>query len=217
MRFLMAAVSTVLGLSVVIAAALYIPGQPVFAQADGIKTQRHFKIERPADLTAADALVLYEKIGKNMARGYAASGNEAAASYRKWRRYNSAPYRSATHGNRYVNNYGNAKAARYGKLKNGDSLPQGAVLVKDSFTVTGDGDVFGGALFTMEKLAPGTRPEYADWRYVMVMPDGSLFGDSQGETAGKVAFCDGCHKAVAETDRLFFIPKPYRRVFLQDN
>ncbi len=178
--------------------------------------KRHFKIERPANLSAAEALAIYANIADDMARGYAVSRELAAERFRKWRRYNSAPYRSATHGHRYVNNYANAKASRYGKLKPGEKMPPGALLAKDAFTVSADGDVYGGPLFIMEKLGQGVSPETGGWRYVMIMPDGSYFGDSTGDGAKRVEFCDGCHQ-ISGADRLYFIPEKYRRRFLGGN
>ena len=175
--------------------------------------KRHFKIERPANLSPAEALAIYDNIADVMARGYAASRELAAGEFRKWRQYNSAPYRSATHGNRYVNNYANAKASRYGGLKPGEQMPPGALVAKDSFTVVADGDVYGGPLFIMEKLGKGVSPETGGWRYVMIMPDGSYFGDSTADSAERVKFCNGCHQTAAN-DHLFFVPAKYRRRFL---
>ena len=183
------------------------------AKREDLVPKRHFKIERPANLSAAEALAIYANIADDMARGYAVSRELAAERFRKWRRYNSAPYRSATHGNRYVNNYANAKASRYGKLKSGEQMPPGALLAKDAFTVSANGDVYGGPLFIMEKLGEGASPKTGGWRYVMIMPDGSYFGDSTGDGAERVEFCNGCHSAVAANDYLFFIPAKYRRRF----
>ena len=182
---------------------------------DAMKVRRHFKIERPAHLGQADAMALYGNIKEELGRGYAASKDPSAQNFLKWRRYNKAPYRSATHGNRYVNNYANpAAVAGYGKLSPGGQMPAGTVLAKDSFTVTADGGIFGGALFLMEKLPPGTNPGSGDWRYLMIMPDGSYFGDSTGANADKMDFCNSCHKAVANKDYMFFVPEAYRRQFL---
>ena len=89
-----------------------------------------------------------------------------ALNFRRWQRFNAAPYKSATHGNRYVNNYANGPAA----------------------------------------------PSYGtgDWRYAMIMPDGSYFGDSEGDDPDAVAFCHGCHTARADSDFLFFVPEKVR-------
>ena len=174
----------------------------------------HLKIERPANLSAAEALAIYDNIADDLARGYAASHEVAAQKFRGWRQYNSAPYRSATHGNRYINNYANGMASRYGRLKPGEQMPPGALLAKDSFTVSANGDVYGGPFFVMEKLGKGVSPQTGDWRYAMIMPDGSYFGDSTGDGAERVGFCNGCHTAVADDDDLFFIPAKDRKQFL---
>ena len=190
---------------------------PVSVRADNhnpLQPNRHFKIKNPARLTPAEALSVYDKVLDQMIKGYAASGDPTAKSYGNWRRYNSAPYNSATHGNRYVSNYGNALASRYGKLKKGEKLPAGSIIAKDSFTVTKDRSVFAGALFLMEKLPMGSSPKTGDWRYQMIMPDGSLFGDTEGAGAKEVAFCQGCHAVKKDNDFLYFIPEKSRRQFL---
>jgi hypothetical protein len=190
--------------------------EPTHAQSsqDALVPKGHFKIERPANLSSAEALAIYDNIADTMAQSYAASREPAAEEFRQWRRYSTAPYRSATHGNRYVSNYANTKASGYGKLKPGEQMPQGALLAKDSFSVSASGDIFGGPLFIMEKMAKGASPETQDWRYVMIMPDGSYFGDSTGDGAERVGFCNGCHRTVAKDDYMFFIPVDYRRQFL---
>ena len=175
--------------------------------------RRHFRVEKPGHLGAADALSIYERIKKKLARGYALSGDIVAKSYQGWRQFNHTPYLSKTHGNRYLNNYGNARAFDYDKLTSGGKLPAGAILAKDSFTVTSRRGIFAGALFIMEKLKAGASPASGDWRYVQIMPDGSLFGDSQGTGAEKMRFCHGCHAQAKKTDYLFNVPVKFRRQF----
>jgi hypothetical protein len=205
------AAATVAGLALAIpwAAAQSEDGEEV------LRPKRHFALERPGDLTKADAIKVYNAIADEMARGYAVSDDPTAQAYRKWRRYNDASYRSETHGNRYVNNYANAIArnAGYGDLKEGIVMPAGAVLAKDSFTYTADHELFAGALFIMEKLPAGGNPAMADWRYAMIMPDGSVFGDTNGDTAERMEFCHACHEQKAAFDYLFFVPEEYRRRF----
>ena len=205
-----------LAAAVAAAVALYGGGPGARAQTakEEFRAKRHFKIERPANLSPAEALTIYDNLAETMANAYALSREIAALRYRKWRRYNTAPYRSATHGNRYVNNYANARAAGYGRLKPGEQMPPGTIVAKDSFTVSANGDVYGGPFFVMEKLGKGVSPQTGDWRYAMIMPDGSYFGDSTGDGAQRVGFCNGCHKAVADDDYLFFIPAKYRKQFL---
>ncbi|RMD65340.1 MAG: hypothetical protein D6826_00305 [Alphaproteobacteria bacterium] len=175
------------------------------------RPSRHFRIERPADLTGPDALVIYNRILDDMVAAYRLSGFDFAESYRRWRRFNTVPYRSAQHGERYVNNYGNAAAAAYRHFEDAGKMPPGAILAKDSFAVTRRGDVFTGPLFVMEKLPPGSSPQSHDWRYTMIMPDGSLFGMTGGEGTERVQFCAECHKVAGdENDDLFFVPPEYR-------
>jgi hypothetical protein len=134
--------------------------------------------------------------------------------YSTWRRYDRVPYLSASHGNRIINNYANAKARAYGREDAGP-MPVGAVLAKDSFTVTAQEDVFTAPLFVMEKMAPGFSAKTGDWRYTMIMPDGSLFGTTNGDGSGKVGFCSSCHAlAGGSRDHLFFVPEKYRMHFL---
>jgi hypothetical protein len=178
---------------------------------DATKPTRHFRVERPAGLSGADALTIYNRILDDMVAGYRLSSFPAAATYRLWRRYNTVPYRSAQHGERYVNNYSNDIATDYRYFEASGNLPVGSILVKDSFAVTAGGDVFSGPLFVMEKMTTGFNPESRDWRYVMYMPDGSLFGMTNGEGTEKVEFCISCHKEAGhEHDHLFYVPERYR-------
>ncbi len=170
----------------------------------------HFRIEKPAILSPPVAQSIYENAVDDMAMGYALSAYSPARDYGNWRRYNAFPYLSATHGNRYVNNFANDIAANYGILSPDEKMAPGAVLAKDSFTVTQRRQIFAAALFIMEKLTEGQSPQTADWRYVMVLPDGSVFGDTLGETADHMTFCHECHETVADNDYLFYIPDKYR-------
>jgi hypothetical protein len=133
-------------------------------------------------------------------------------SYQGWRRLNTVPYVSATHGSRYVNNYpGPEAAAAYAKFEDIGTMPAGGRIAKDSFTVTPDGRVAVGPLFVMEKMDQGFDPATHDWRYAMIMPDGSLFGVTGGQGSQNVQFCAECHAIVAaEQDSLYFIPEEYR-------
>ncbi len=91
------------------------------------------------------------------------------------------------------------------------SLPAGAVLAKDSFSVTASGKIAPGPLFLMEKTAAGELESTAGWRYTLMMPNGSVFGVSGGKNAAGVAFCHECHVAVEEQDHMFFLPEEYRK------
>ena len=105
-------------------------------QQDGgdlAKPKTHFKVERPADMFPNTAETVYQNIRAEMAAGYALARMPDLRNYLSWRRYNKAPYRSATHGARYVNNYANKVGDAYGRFEQAGVLPQGSILVKDSF------------------------------------------------------------------------------------
>jgi hypothetical protein len=190
---------------------------PALAQGDVSpqKPSRHFRVERPAGLSGADALTIYNRILDDMVAGYRLSNLAFADRYRSWRRYNTVPYRSTQHGERFVNNYANDAAKSYRHFEASGEMAAGAVLVKDSFAVTKRGDVFSGPLFVMEKMSPGFNLASRDWRYTMIMPDGSLFGATNGEGSDRVEFCVTCHKLAGhENDHLFYIPERYRVRFL---
>ncbi len=181
------------------------------AAEDFEQPQAHFRVDNPAELDGPKAEAIYRRIRSTSLGFYRMSGDPSSEDYPTWQRYNRVPYRSATHGNRFVNNYGNRKAKGYGGGPAGTPLPEGAVLAKDSFTVTADGEVFTGPLFLMEKMAPGFDAETRDWRYSMIMPDGSLFGRTGGPDAARVGFCATCHRTAGElNDELFFVPERYR-------
>ncbi len=182
---------------------------PVNAQAPS----GHLTLENPGTLSDAEANSAYREIRDQLAERYAISRDPSATKFLSWTRLNRVPYMSATHGNRYVNNFGDPAAvgAGYGAMKRGDKMPPGAVIAKDSFTVTDLGEIYGAALFLMEKLAPGANSKTADWRYAMILPDGSFTGDSMGVSAEDVEYCHACHRAKAATDYLFQVPKSFRK------
>ena len=172
----------------------------------------HFAAPDPADLTPEQASEIYRDIRDQMMRGYRQSGDNSAMNFLRWDRFNTAPYRSATHGERFVNNSANAAAQAYGLYEEAGTMPPGAVVVKDTFYVSQAGGVFPGALMIMEKMPAGFDPATGDWRYTMIMPDGSLYGATGGENGESVAFCADCHALAAAYDHLFFIPEAFRVV-----
>jgi len=207
MRF--AALMTVTAALLLIA----LPVRPAHSQDEDVPVG-HFKIANPASLDKAQAEAIYQRVSEQMARGYRVSRRMEANEYTEWTRYNNAPYISATHGARYVSNYANAKAKAYAKFEQAGTFPVGAIIAKDSFTATDDGQLHAGPLFTMEKMPAGFNPASGDWKYVMIMPDGSFFGETNGEGSENVRFCIGCHAAMEDQDHLFFIPDEYRQAQL---
>ena len=145
-----------------------------------------------------------------MYAAYALSEDPVAKAYPGWQKYNRVPFDSASHGRRYVNVYVNPTGRHYGQLTEGEKMPVGTFIAKDSFSATDDGDVNAGPLFVMEKMRAGFNYVSGDWRYTMVMPDGSLFGTTKGYGAERVEFCIGCHLAREKQDHLFLVPEAYR-------
>ncbi len=179
--------------------------------AQGGGPREHFKIENPAELGHDDARAVYDRLAGKLREGYRLSGDRTAAVYQSWRRYNNAPYRSATHGKRFVNNFANAIGKAYGAFEKAGAMPVGTIVAKDSFAVTADGGVYSGPLFLMEKMPAGFDTASRDWRYSMIMPDGSIFGVTKGQDAKNVAFCVTCHQTAGDAnDHLFFMPKEFR-------
>jgi hypothetical protein len=214
-------VVVLVGVGLIVAAAAVIrlvplpPGAAAQQAEEYAQPSRHFRVPDPARLSDAEALGIYERIVDDMVAGYRLSRDPIATRFVTWRRYNRVPYRSATHGERFVNNYANGLARGYGPRLEGP-MPPGAILAKDSFTVTARGDVFSGPLFLMEKMPPGAFPKSRDWRYTMIMPDGSLFGITGGEGHERMTFCATCHEGAGRAmDDLFFVPEPYRLRFLE--
>ena len=146
-----------------------------------------------------------------MVAAYEKSGNPVAGSYTKWQRYNAAPYQSATHGSRYVNNYANATAEdEYGEYEDAGPMPVGSLLAKDSFVVTPEGKVGAGPLFLMEKMANGFNKESQDWRYSMILPSGAVVGTTGGKGSDNMTFCHECHVAMEDQDSMWFLPDEFR-------
>ena len=163
------------------------------------------------ELTDAEASKAYDCVIGQLRASYAKSGNPVAASYPGWRRYSRVAYQSATHGGRYVQNYANAKGRAYGLFEKSGVMPVGAILAKDSFGVGARGQVAPGPLFLMEKMASGFNAASGDWKYTMIMPNGSVFGETNGRNAAGMQFCIECHAAVGEDqDHMMLLPVDYR-------
>jgi hypothetical protein len=162
------------------------------------------------ELTDAEAKAAYDCLFEAMKAAYAKSDNAIAGIFAGWQTYSSQAYQSATHGGRYVMNFADERAKSYGTYEQGGPMPTGSQLAKPSFEAKPNGQVVVGPLFIMEKMQQGFSETSGDWRYTMVMPNGAVFGTTNGAGADKVEFCIGCHQAGAERDSLLFMPEDYR-------
>lgn len=178
---------------------------------DANAPRQHFRLKNPAQISDDDAEAIYAALQVKMAKAYATSGIAAAREYQNWQRYNSAPFQSAAHGRRLVNHYANQIASAYGAFEKAGILPVGSVIAKDNITVIGKNKIHPGALLLMEKMPTGFNYVSGDWRYTMIMPDGSLFGTTNGAGSKKVKFCIACHLAAEKHDHLHFPPKMFRQ------
>ena len=139
---------------------------------DFAHSTRHFRVPNPARFSDADALSSYDRIRDDMVAADRLSRDPVADRYHTWRRHDRGPYLSANHDDPVHQQRCNAAAGTYGA--GAGPMPAGAVLAKDSFTVTRRSDVFTAPLFLMEKTPAGFSAETRDWRYTMIMPDGAL-------------------------------------------
>lgn len=163
------------------------------------------------ELTNAEAAAAHDCLTGQMRAAYAKSGNATAISYGGWRRYSKVAYQSSTHGGRYVQNYANATARAYGAFEKAGVMPTGSILAKDSFGVNGKGNVAVGPMFLMEKVPAGFNAASGNWKYTMIMPNGAVFGETNGKNSAGMQFCIECHAAVAEDqDHMMFLPEEYR-------
>lgn len=163
------------------------------------------------ELTDREAAAAYDCVIGQLRTAYGKSGHPVAAGYQGWQRYSRVAYQSATHGGRFVQNYANAKARAYGGYEKAGRMPVGATLAKDSFAIDASGRAAPGPLFIMEKMSAGFSPDGGDWKYTMIMPNGSVFGETRGKNAAGMQFCIECHIAVGdEQDSLMFVPEEYR-------
>jgi hypothetical protein len=150
-----------------------------------------------------------------MKNAYAKAGVKTVRGYTGWTTANTVPYQSATHGGRYVNNYANKHAAhRYTKFEKAGNMPVGSVLAKDSFAVRPDGKIGIGPLFVMEKMPGGFNTSTGNWRYTMIMPNGTAVGTTNGKGSANVQFCAECHLSMGEDqDSMTFLPEEFRKKF----
>jgi len=166
-----------------------------------------------ASINPCEAAKAYACAKDALKAAYQKAGLSSLSDYQSWDVFNTAPYQSATHGNRYVNNFVDDRGSReYGKFENVDEMPAGSVLAKDSFSVSPNGQIGVGPMFLMEKMRDGFNADTGDWKYTMVMPTGQVLGVTNGEGSANVQFCADCHMAVAGMqDSLYFVPQDMRK------
>jgi hypothetical protein len=174
---------------------------------------RHPRLVNVATIVGAEAEKIYRAVLDELKAVYARSDDPVARAYASWRRYNRYPYRSARHGDLLVNNYANDAARSYWRFEYAGPMPAGALIAKDSFSVSRDGYVLVGPLFVMEKMPAGSNAGTGDWRYSLIDAHGERVGMTGGKDAERVRFCDNCHAKAPGGDRLYFMPNEVRMPF----
>ncbi len=125
---------------------------------------------------------------------------------------NTSPWISKTHGGRWVNTYVSKDAVK--AYQNSDSLPAGALVVKESFEDDGGKpSTVSGPLYVMQKGPKGSSPETGDWRYAMEW-DKPVTGNPEGITQpvtwlpGDAALnsCVKCHNHFHTVDDMGGVP-----------
>ena len=167
---------------------------------------------QPAELSDEQATREWDRLLPAMQTTYAKSGVPASTQFFNWINVTKSPYQSSTHGDRYLVNIVNEKAKDYQKWEEAGILPAGAIIAKPTIVGKAGGKADIGPLFLMEKMSSGWNPQSLDWKYSMIMADGSLWGETKGRNSAGMTFCFECHNAMgAETDGLLFLPEEYRR------
>ncbi|MDV7338964.1 hypothetical protein RYZ26_05135, partial [Terasakiella sp. A23] len=166
----------------------------------------------PAELTDAQATAEWDRLVNDMRTTYAKSGLPEAAQFFDWINVTKSPYQSSTHGDRYMVNIVNETGKAYAKFEESGKLPAGSIIAKPTIIGKKDGTAEVGPLFLMEKMPSGWNKASWNWKYTMIMADGSLWGQTNGKNSAGMTFCIECHNAMGEeTDGMAFIPEEYRR------
>lgn len=151
-------------------------------------------VEDAFDVEGAVMDELYACMESKMLEGYTKGEDEVAAVYRTWAATATRPGVAGPHGNRALNTFANDIAAeQYLKFEEeGVVMPAGSVLAKESFRINTKkkiGQV--GPLFIMTKGEASAAPDFNDWIYSAVQPNGNPMKISQN-------FCHDCHQAFSD-------------------
>jgi len=160
-------------------------------------------------LSEAELVGLADCVRPVLASSMHASEAPAARVYSSWPRYSLRPFGSE-HGS-YLEIFANEKAEAFGRFEDAGVLPEGSIVAKHHFSVSGAGVVSRGPLLTMQKMQRGFNPTTTDWRFTMIMPDGRIAAETAGRNSAGVDFCVECHKAAWRQDFMMFVPPEFRR------
>jgi hypothetical protein len=163
------------------------------------------------ELTADEAVALFDCLMPVMVKSYTGGKHWASITWKGFTQVTTQPYASATHGGRKVQNFVNKIGLNaYKKFDNIKSVPTGSTMAKPSFTIGKDGQANLGPLFIMEKMINGFNADTADWRYAAILPGGGTMGVTKAVNSAGVTFCHECHVSGEDNDYLLLAPEEYR-------
>ncbi|MGQ0544485.1 MAG: cytochrome P460 family protein [Betaproteobacteria bacterium] len=130
------------------------------------------------------------------------AAERAFKQYSKWKKVNTKPVKSATHGNTLVITYVNQQAegaATCGKFPFG----AGSMLMKEAFDDQGGKPGAKSSVFLMEKRKKGYDAANGDWHYAVLDPKGAVQMTGSGKAGASTQFCSQCHQAAKANDYVF--------------
>jgi hypothetical protein len=124
---------------------------------------------------------------------------DVGADWKTYHKESTQPFKSKTHGGRWVEVYANDLA--HGVYGTDGAFPEGAILVKTSLEDEGGKPgTTPGPIFVMRKQAPGYLPDHDDWYYAIhwEKPTEAQLAKLKGPIywrgkSTKVAYCYDCH------------------------
>lgn len=137
-----------------------------------------------------------------LAQGRDPVAEAAVREYKGWKQVNAVPVLSEAHNDTWVVTYVNSKAEP-GAVAGRFPLPEGAILVKESFVDANQKPGARGPVYVMEKRARGYDPANADWHWAVVEADGRVSMTGTGRREHETFLCADCHAKAKVNDYLF--------------
>ena len=135
--------------------------------------------DKPRDsLTYEDAQAIYDCLKDGMYENYNKGQKrwipaDIVEDYRNWKPASTLPADPGFHSERYLLAYVNPVGYdAYTEFAEDPTIPEGTVIVKESFSITKKGKGKAGPLFIMQKAKAGSSPKTMDWYYMMVSAKG---------------------------------------------
>lgn len=181
--------------------------------ADGhSKVNADCSVGKPGDeVSYREAHDVYTCLGDKLYNGYNTGDKrwipaDFVRDYRNWEPASTLPANPGFHSERFLYSYVNSTgAAEYKKFAEGNTMPVGTVIAKESFNIDAKGKAKPGPLFLMQKVAAGTSPKTNDWYYMAVAASGTPMAVNVYKA------CNECHKGFADSDYLGYPVEEVRR------